>query len=76
LSVHVKVPVPPAAMPLHVQFAGGVNDTSVVFAGMVSLNVALVSVAGPLFVTDCVYVMLFPCVTGFGVAEVKTARSA
>src|SRR5262249_40418382 len=75
-SMQVKVPVPPAAMVLHVQFAGGVNDTNVVFAGIVSLNVALVSVPGPLFVSDCVYVILLPCVTGFGVAAVKTARSA
>src|SRR6202790_5920599 len=51
LSVQVKVPVPPAAMVLQVQFAGGVNETKVVPAGMASVNVALVSTEGPLLVT-------------------------
>lgn len=54
LRVHVKVPVPPTAMVLQVQLAGGVKDTRVVLVGIVSVNVALVSVAGPLLVTDCV----------------------
>src|SRR5260370_32084355 len=53
-SVHVNVPVPPAAIVLQVQLAGGVKETRVVFAGIVSLKVAFVSVIGPLFVTVCV----------------------
>src|SRR5262244_2640175 len=51
--VQVKVPVPPAAMLLQVQLAGGVKETSVVPAGIASVNVAVLAAAGPLLVTDC-----------------------
>lgn len=51
-------------------------DWYVVFAGIGSLMVALTASCGPLFVTFCVNVMLAPAVTGFGVAEFVTARSA
>jgi len=59
LSVQVNVPVPPTAIVgVHVQAAavaaGSVNETSVVFVGIVTVKVAFVSVAGPLFVTVCV----------------------
>ena len=52
--VHVKVPVPPTAIVLHVQPAGGVKETSVVFVGIVSVKVAFVEAIGPLFKTACV----------------------
>ena len=55
LSVQVNVPVPPTAIVgVQVQVAGGVKETSVVFVGIATVNVAFVSVAGPLFVTVCV----------------------
>src|SRR5664279_19714 len=38
LRVQVKVPVPPKAMVLHAQFAGGVKETRVVLAGIVSVK--------------------------------------
>lgn len=61
-KVHVNVPVPPTGMLLQDQFAGGVNDTNVVFAGIVSVKVTVVTGAevdavmavGPRLVTDCV----------------------
>ena len=58
--VQVNVPVLPTAMALQVQPAGAVNvEASVVFVGMVSVNVTVVvadavMAMGPLFVTDCV----------------------
>src|SRR5258708_357600 len=40
VEVHVNVPVPPTAgTPVQVKFAGGVNETKVVFAGTVSVSV-------------------------------------
>lgn len=55
LRVQVKVPVPPTGMEgTQVQLAGVGNETRVVFAGMVSVKVALVSAMGPLLVTDWV----------------------
>jgi len=58
-SVHVKVPVPPAEMLLQLQPVGGVKESSVVLAGMVSVKVTVVEpemviAVGPLLVTDCV----------------------
>ena len=81
-SVQVNVPTAPTAMALHVQPAGAVNvDARVVFAGIASVNVTVVVpdaviAVGPLFVIDCVYVILFPGVTGSGASELDTARSA
>jgi hypothetical protein len=51
-------------------------ETTVVFAGRVSVSVTFAAVAGPLFVTVIVYVMLLPASTGFGVPVFVTARSA
>ncbi len=56
--------------------AGPVNDTTVVFAGNVSVRVTLVAVLGPEFVTTWVYVMLLPALTGTGAAVSVTDRSA
>src|SRR5216684_2693465 len=40
VEVHVNDPVPPpAGTPVQVKFAGGVNETKVVFAGTVSVSV-------------------------------------
>ncbi len=60
----------------HVHPAGPVNDTAEVFAGRASVNTGALAVAGPLFVTLCVYVMLLPAVTGFGLPELVTLKSA
>jgi hypothetical protein len=61
---------------LHVHPAGPVNETTVVLAGTGSVNEIVVAAAGPLFVTLCVYVILFPAATGFGLAEFVTLKSA
>lgn len=65
VRVQVKVPVEPIEMVLQDQPAGTVKpvgirelEESVVLAGMVTVNVALVSVAGPLLVTVSVKVTL------------------
>ncbi len=70
---HTKVPVPPGT--LHAHPAGGVVDTSVVLAGIVSTNETLVASLGPLLVTVCVYVMLAPAATGFGAPAFAMPRS-
>jgi hypothetical protein len=61
--------------------AGPASDTAVVPAGSVSVNVIVFAVAdpavaGPRFVTVCVYVMLPPAVTGFGLPEFAKLKSA
>ncbi len=61
---------------MHAQPAGPLSDTNVVFAGSVSVSTTVVAAAGPPFVTVCVYVILLPAVTGFGLAELVTRRSA
>ena len=68
--VHVRV----ATVQVHP--AGPVNDTTVVFAGSVSVRLTLVAVLGPEFVTTCVYVMLLPALTGTGAAVFVTDISA
>ena len=74
--VHVTVPVAPTAGVTQTHPAGGTKETKVVFAGMLSVNLAPVAAAGPLLVAVCVYVMLLPSVTGLGEAELVTAMSA
>jgi hypothetical protein len=39
---------------VQVQPAGGVMETSVVFVGVASMNVAVVAATDPVFVTTCV----------------------
>jgi hypothetical protein len=51
------------------------TETNDVFAGVASLNVPVLQLLGPEFVTTCVYVMLLPAVTGLGVPLLVTARS-
>src|ERR1700730_12638845 len=51
--VHVTVPAAPTAGVTQPHPAGGTNETKVVFAGSVSVNVAPVATAGPLFVAVC-----------------------
>jgi hypothetical protein len=54
-SVQLTVPALPTAGSVQDHPAGmGVNDTKVVFAGVVSVKVAFVAVLGPAFVTTCV----------------------
>ena len=53
-SVQLMVPVAPTAGVVHDHPAGGVTDTNVVFAGVVSVRLAVVAVLGPAFVTTCV----------------------
>jgi len=52
------------------------SETAVVPAGRVSESTGAFAVACPALVTDCVYVMLFPAVTGFGLPTFVTLRSA
>jgi hypothetical protein len=68
----VQVSVPK----VQVQPAGPVSDCAIVFAGVVSVNVMVLAVAGPPLVTVCAYVMFCPAFTGFGLAEFVTLRSA
>jgi hypothetical protein len=70
VSVHVNV------ASTQFQPAGPAKDTAVVFAGCVSVNTGAAAVAGPLLVTLWVYVMLLPAVTGLGLAEFVTLKSA
>jgi hypothetical protein len=60
----------------HVQPAGAASDTNVVLAGKTSVNVRFAAAAGPLFVTTCVYAMLFPARTAAGAPTLVTAKSA
>jgi len=60
LSVQLTVPVAPTAGVVQVQPTGASTDWKVVFVGIGSVNPTPVAAAGPLFVTVCVYVMLFP----------------
>src|SRR5579864_3324914 len=53
-SVHTTLPVPPVPGVMQLHPAGGVIDTSVVFAGMGVMSVALSAALGPLLVTTCV----------------------
>src|SRR5579862_903770 len=80
----VNVPlVPPATLGFvqvggnapQVQPAGGVIETNVVFAGVFSVNVAVVAAVVPVFVTTCVNVMGLPACTGFGEATLVTVKS-
>ena len=74
--VQVIVPVPPTVGVVQLHPAGCETDWKVVFAGVTWVNVAPEALAGPLFVTVCVYVMSFPASTADGVATVLSARSA
>ena len=57
--------------------AGPVRDTNVVLAGSISVSTTgAAAEAGPPLATVCVYVMLVPAVTGLGLAEFVTLRSA
>src|SRR5271165_1702372 len=53
-SVQTTLAVPPVPGVMQLHPAGGVIDTSVVFAGMGTMSVALSAALGPLFVTTCV----------------------
>jgi len=80
----VNVPDSPAAIlvavhglpgnPAQLHPAGGVIDTNVVFPGVASVNVPFVIADEPVFVTTCVYVMLFPACTGLGEAAFVTDK--
>src|SRR5271165_1181930 len=74
--VQVIVPVPFTAGVMHDHPAGAEIDWNVVFAGVLSVRLAVVAVLGPLLVTTCVYVMLLPACTGTGLAVFVIARSA
>ena len=56
--------------------AGPVSETAVVPGGSVSTSLGVTAAAGPAFVTVCVHVMLVPALTGFGLAEFVTLKSA
>jgi hypothetical protein len=61
---------------LHVQPAGPVSVPIVVFAGSGSVKETVDAAIALLLVTLCVYVIVLPAVTGFGLAEFVTLRSA
>src|ERR1700730_4424028 len=65
--VQLTLPVPLTAGVVQVQPAGIARDWNVVLAGTASLNTAFTASRGALLVTVCVYVMLAPARTGFGV---------
>jgi hypothetical protein len=69
-SVHV------GGKAVQVQPAGAAMDTNVVFAGVASVNVAVVAATDPVLVTTCVKVRLFPTTTGLGEAALVTVSSA
>jgi hypothetical protein len=52
--VQVTLPVAPTASDVHVVPVGGVIETNVVFAGVVSTNVGLLAVPVPTLVATCV----------------------
>jgi hypothetical protein len=54
----------------------GVAETNVVLAGIASLKATVPAAAAPLFLTTTVYEMLFPAITGLGVAVLVIERSA
>jgi hypothetical protein len=74
--VQVRVPVPPTGRGGHVQPAGPVTETNVVFVGMTSLNETELSVCGPSLRTLIEYVMLPPTLTGSGESAFVTRRFA
>ena len=76
LMVQFTLPVPLTAGVVQLQPAGLVIDAKVVLVGTASENVTVVAVAGPLFFSDCVYVMVEPAATVVGEAELVTAISA
>ncbi len=73
VAEHVNVP-PEGAVQLHP--AAGVTLTKVVLDGIVSVSTGLAASLGPLFVTECVYVMLLFAITGSGESLFVIARSA
>ena len=70
------VPVAPTAGVEQLHAAGLASETKVVLVGIASVKVTVVAAAGPLFVNDCVYVILAPGATVDGAAELVTAMSA
>jgi hypothetical protein len=74
-TLAVTVPFVPTVGPLHVPRLA-TQETNVVPVGSGSLNPTFTAVAGPLFVTTTVYVMLPPLATGSGVSAFVTERSA
>jgi hypothetical protein len=63
-----------AGKPAQLHPAGGVMETKVVFAGVASVNVPLVTAVAPVLVTTCVYVMLLPACAGLGETVLVTER--
>jgi hypothetical protein len=53
-SVHVMVPVAPAAGAVHVQPAGGVTEANVVFVGVTCVQAGAAAADAPLLVTTTV----------------------
>src|SRR5579871_3139444 len=52
------------------------KEPNVVFAGNVSVSTTPAAATGPALLTTCVYVIVPPALTGFGVAELVTITSA
>src|SRR5437899_2496045 len=75
-SAAETAPVPPTAGVVEVEPAGTVRETNVVPAGMLVETFAACAASGPLFVNVIANVMFPSALTGFGVADTATARSA
>jgi hypothetical protein len=61
---------------VHIHVPGPLSETNDVLAGKDSVNTTEAAAAGPPFVTVCENVILLPAVTGFGLPELVTLRSA
>src|SRR5580704_5551278 len=74
--VQTTFPVVPTPGAEQLQPEGAAIETKVVLVGIGATMVALSAALGPLLVTTCVYVILLPAATGFGVALSVTFISA
>lgn len=76
LAVRVPIVQVKGAVEVHVHPGGPLSDANDVFAGSVSVSVIVVADAGPPLVTVWAKVILLPAVTGFGLPESVTLKSA
>ena len=73
--VHEIAPAVPTGGVVHVVPGGAEIDSNTVLGGVFSVSDGLVAVPPPTFVEVCVYVILFPAITGLGDATLVTVIS-
>jgi len=73
--VHEIAPAEPTGGVVHVVPGGAEIDSNTVFGGVFSVSDGLLAVPPPTFVAVCVYVILFPAITGSGEATFVTVIS-